>query len=182
MRKQLHINYKSKSSGAEASCVPLENESVAMMLSAYRVTDEQAFLALPRQARHHLMASLLQHTAAMRFGHFVDRNYTVSDFKRAPVDGAYRLFTSWSRYTAKRKYCLICPRHPKRAGKVYVVKSQSGEELASLTAAEVLDWHLNQLNHPSACASSRYQTFEEREADVAKGSVGSDIRERSGGR
>ena len=153
MRKQLHINYKGKSSGAEASvntCVPLGNKSVAMMLSAHRVTDERTFLALPRQARHHLVASLLQHTAAMRFGHFVDRNYTVSDFKKAPVDGAYRLFTSWSRYTTKRKYCLIFPRHPKRAGKVYVVESQSGEELATLTAAEVLEWHLHQLNHPSA--------------------------------
>ena len=107
-------------------------------------------MRLPRRTRHHLVASIMQHTAAMRFGHFTYRRYMVRDFILSPVDHVYRLFTTWGRYAAKRRYCLQFPAEPSRVGKTYRVTVRAGQPSVSLTAAAVLGWHLRQLAAPDA--------------------------------
>ena len=87
-------------------CAPIGKRGVEMLLSAFGVVNEQAFLALSRRNRHHIAATMMQHTGGMRFGQFYDRDYTVDSFIQDVTDGSLRLVTDFSRYAGKRQYCI----------------------------------------------------------------------------
>lgn len=120
---------------------PLGRDAVELMLSAFRVVDEVAFGRLRRCDAHNILASLLQHGTAMRFGHFLYRDYTARSFT-CDADGVFRLPTDWHRYQGQRTYVLSFAAHPRWNSLMYRVRAQDGTVLAKLTAATVLTWHL----------------------------------------
>ena len=75
-----------------AHSTPLAKGAVELLLSAFRVFNETQFRRLRREDRHHLVASVMQHTKGLRFGHFLARDYKAQSFIRG-ADGTYRLTT-----------------------------------------------------------------------------------------
>ena len=123
---------------------PLGHDAVELMASAFRVVDEAAFNSLRREDAHNFVASLLQHGAAMRYGHFLFRDYTVRSFVK-DADGVFRLPTDWHRYQGQRRYVLSFAEGPRWRCLKYAVRGLDGSVLAYLTAAKVLTWHLRAL-------------------------------------
>ena len=123
---------------------PIGAQSVSLLLSHFRVYDKASFLSLPRQHRHHLVISMMQHTCGMRFGHFLWRNYRVSSFTR-DRHGTFRLITDWHRYSGQRSYCLEFARTPRWPCLKYAVFDAEGIHTASLVTAQVMQWHFDQL-------------------------------------
>ena len=115
-----------------------------MSLSAFRLISEDRFNELTRKDRHHLAASLMQHTGGMRFGHFRDRQYTLDSFS-TDADGTIRLVTDWSRYAGRRQFCIEFPANPRFEAMWYNVYAPNGELVDTYTAATVLNWHFNRL-------------------------------------
>ena len=75
-----------------AHSTPLGHDDVELILSAFQLVDKQAFTKLTRVDAHNVVASVLQHGAAMRFGHFLFHNYSTLSFTRG-ADGVFRLPT-----------------------------------------------------------------------------------------
>ena len=80
MKREIALYYRAKKGIAGTTydvdhSTPLGQSSVELMLSALGVVSEEAFRALQRADRHHIWASLVQHTVGMRFGHFLARDY-----------------------------------------------------------------------------------------------------------
>ena len=123
---------------------PLGHDAIELVASAFRLVDEAAFNRLTREDAHNIAASMLQHGAAMRFGHFLYRDYTVKSFTRG-ADAVFRLPTDWHRYQGQRRYVLAFAENPRWQCLRYVVRGQDGSELAHLTAAKVLTWHIRRL-------------------------------------
>ena len=122
-------------------CKPLGRRGVSMMLSAFRVSSETRFNGLARANRHHLAASVMQHTGGMRFGHFRDRDYNVDCFIVDAADGSIRLVTDWSRYSGRRQFCIEFPASPRFAAKWYEVYDVNGDVVDTYAAATLLHWH-----------------------------------------
>ena len=74
-------------------CAPLGRRAVSLLLSAFHVVDNESFLRLSRANRHHLFLCVLQHSAAMRFGHFAARAYVREQFELDLTTGDYTLVT-----------------------------------------------------------------------------------------
>ena len=97
LKKQLRIDSATKARDAGVNinvqrCTPLDGRTVELLLSAFRVYTKQRFRSLPRADRHYTVANLMQHTAGMRFGHFLYRSYTVHSFAR-DTSGSFHLAT-----------------------------------------------------------------------------------------
>ena len=75
-----------------AHSTPLGQDAVELILSALRVVDEEAFGRLSREDAHHVNAALMQHGVAMRFGHFLYRDYTTKSLS-CDADGVFHLPT-----------------------------------------------------------------------------------------
>ena len=71
---------------------PLGCDAVELLLAAFQVFDKSQFQRMARMDRHHLVATVMQHTAGMRFGHFLYRRYRLSSFVLG-ADGSFRLTT-----------------------------------------------------------------------------------------
>ena len=82
-------------------CTPIANSGLDTILSAFQVRGENDFAALARGNRHHLFASVLQHTGGMRYGQFGERDYTLDSFICDAKDGSHRLVTDYSRYAGR---------------------------------------------------------------------------------
>ena len=123
---------------------PLAKNAVELILSAFEVFDESRFQRLQRVDRHHIVASVLQHTKGMRFGHFLFRDYTVNSFVLGS-DGTYRLTTDWHRYQGQRRYVLEFAATPRWPCLRYQVRRLDLSVAASLTAAHLLRWHFAML-------------------------------------
>ena len=96
LKNQLAIDYNASCGGVlygPNRCTPLGCQAVSLLLSAFGVHDRRSFLRLSRANRHHLVLSAMQHTAAMRFGHFPARAYVLSQFKMDPQSGDISLAT-----------------------------------------------------------------------------------------
>ena len=118
-------------------CTALGKGSVDLTLSAFGVRSEAAFNRLSRTDRHNVAITPLQHTAGMRFGHFLARSYAVDSFVSG-MDGSYHLITDWSRYSEGTKFCLLFAASPRYLCQVYEVASTNGEPTVTVTAADVL--------------------------------------------
>ena len=127
-----------------AHSAPLGNDAVALILSAFQVFGRTQFRTLSRVDRHHLVACVMQHTAGMRFGHFLYRQYMVSSFVLG-ADGSFRLTTDWHRYQGQRRYVLEFAARPRWRCLRYDVRRQDATVVASLTAANILSWHFEML-------------------------------------
>ena len=113
--------------------------------SALAVFSFRSFSALSRRSRHNLVATVLQHSAAMRFGHFVARVYSRTHFVWSASQQAFSLTTDWHRYSGVHRYCLRFPVRPTRRELLYYVRDGDGKTLKVLSAATVLFWHFSML-------------------------------------
>ena len=150
MKKQLSLDHKEAFGGdpelyGPNRCVPLGQRSISTLLSAFRVHNEPSFLQLDRADRHNLFGCVMQHTAAMRFGHFPSRAYTIDDFEVDPVDNSIRLVTDWHRYSGRRRYCLLFAAFPEHASQWYDIYSQRGHVIDRVAAATIMHWHFRAL-------------------------------------
>ena len=127
-----------------AHSTPLDQDAVELILSALRVVDEEAFGRLSREDAHHVNAALMQHGVAMRFGHFLYRDYTTKSLS-CDADGVFHLPTDWHRYQGQRRYVLRFAAKPRWECLRYAVRGQDGSVRATLTAAQVLQWHVRAL-------------------------------------
>ena len=96
-------------------CTPVAKSGLDTKLSTFQVRGENDFAALARADRHHLFASVLQHTGGMRYGQFGERDYTLDSFICDAKDGSLRLVTDYSRYVGRRKFCIEFETFPRFA-------------------------------------------------------------------
>ena len=115
-----------------------------MLLSAFQVTNRQQFLRLRREDRHHIAASIMQHTGAMRFGQFGERDYSISSFI-TDATASKRLVTDWSRYASQRQFSIEFSSNPQFASMWYKVYAPNGDLLEPYPAATLLQWHFDEL-------------------------------------
>lgn len=121
---------------------PLGTAAVGGLFAAFGVTDESSFAAQSRATRHHLNCCVMQHSCGMRFGHFVQRRYTVRDVVVNPGDGSMRLMTDWGRYAKRRSFCLEFAARPHHACQVYTLRSAAGRVVSQVAAMSVMAWHI----------------------------------------
>ena len=96
LKNQLAIDFHDRAGGVlfgPNRCTPLDRRSVSLLLSAFAVQDRRSFLRLSRANRHHLTLCLMQHSAAMRFGHFTVKAYVRNQFKFDNKTGDFFLDT-----------------------------------------------------------------------------------------
>ena len=149
MKREIALYYRAKKGIAVTTydvdhSTPLGQLSVELILSALGVVSEEAFRDLRREDKHHIWASLVQHTVGMRFGHFLARDYKYQHFTVAS-DGAYRLVTDWHRYQGQRRYVLTFAVTPQWRCLWYNVTVTGGSVATTLTAATVTRWHFRML-------------------------------------
>jgi len=87
----------------------------------------------------------MQHTAAMRFGHFAVRAYVIRQFKQDHYSGDISLLTDWHRYSGRRRYRLEFSALPTEKSKWYAVRDSQGNVVVHLSAAMIMRWHFDQL-------------------------------------
>ena len=152
MKRQLAIRAReqAKEQGKQHEeverCTPVGKRGVDMMLSSFRVYSRRAFQRLRRADRHHLFATVMQHTGGgMRFGQSHERDYTVESFVQDARDGSFRLVTDYSRYAGRRQFCIEFPTHPRYKSMWYEVRRPDGTVEATFTAATLMQWHFDEL-------------------------------------
>ena len=119
--------------------MPVLAADIGNIFSAHAVTDFVSFMRQPRGTRHHLCNCCMQHTGGMRFGHFTNRAYRKSDFRQLK-DGSWQLTADWSKYPRGPAKVLF-PARPRWQTFRYLVRSR-GQQTVSITAAQVLSWHV----------------------------------------
>lgn len=151
MLQQLKLNARAVAAASGQSyapvdrCTPVGVRGVSMLLSSFQVTNRQQFLRLRRQDRHNLAAAVMQHTGAMRFGQFGDRDYSITSFLTDAMDRSLRLVTDWSRYAGRRQFSIEFASSPQFASMWYKVRAPNGDLIATYSAATLLNWHFDQL-------------------------------------
>ena len=151
MKKQLTIEARERAAAEGRTyeeverCTPLGKRSVEMLLSGFGVVSEEAFRALSRSNRHHVFATMMQHTGGMRFGLIFERDYTTEAFVRDARDGSFRLVTDYSRYAGRRQFCINFEASPRYESMWYHVHDASGTLRLVLSAATLMSWHFDML-------------------------------------
>lgn len=144
MIRQLQLDYSnSDRSRPCGSSTPLGAESVTALITMLGAGSERGFKTLSRAARHHLVACLMQHSGAMRFGHFVFRRYKVSDLQWL-ADGSARLSTDWQRYPGQQEQVIAFLAFPQWKAQKYLVQD-ARTRVQTLTAAKMLAWHVQDM-------------------------------------
>ena len=157
MKKELKLRHRAKFAGLIAGygpsrSTPLSKSAVSLLFSAFGVVGEGTFRALPRSDRHNLWCSAVQHARGLRFGHFIDRSYAVSDFVVDARDGTLRLVTDWHRYAGRSRYCLQFAAFPKWSSLYYDLRTPDGAVVDSVSAATISHWHFKQLRQDGEIA------------------------------
>ena len=105
------------------------------------------FLRLSRVNRHHITLMVMQHTAAMRYGHFPARGHKLRHFKVNDRLGDITLTTDWHRYAGRRRYRLRFPAIPDGEVRWYAVRDAGGDVVVHLSAVMIMGWHFDQLRN-----------------------------------
>jgi hypothetical protein len=124
---------------------PLDKGAVELTLATLEVTSEEKFARLGRVDRHNAVLTAVQHTAGMRFGHFVARKYTDASFRK-DADGSRHLISDWGRFPSVRRFCIDFLARPRYRCQVYLVRNADGSVAATLTAATLLQWHFRSVH------------------------------------
>ena len=149
MKKQVALDAREKAAQEGQQYVPVDRSTpigkrgVEMILSAFAIITKARFRRLSRSDRHHIAASLMQHTGGMRFGQFIERDYTLEAFIADAADNSLRLITDYSRYSGARQFCIEFEAFPRFECMWYHVRDESGEVKCTLTAAKLMYWHLD---------------------------------------
>ena len=151
MKRELSIEARSRAKAegrqhAEVDrCTPIGKRGVDMILSSFRVFDRAAFQRLSRANRHHIYATVMQHTGGMRFGQVFTRDYTTDSFVQDNRDRSLRLITDYSRYAGLRQFCIEFEASPRYESMWYHVSDQDGTVRAVYPAATLMRWHFDRL-------------------------------------
>ena len=149
LNQKLTLDYNKRCGGVRygpSQCTPLGQRTVSLLLSAFAIKDRQSFQRSSHRNRHHIVLTVMQHSAAMRFGHFPAKGYTTQCFQIDECVDDIVLVTDWHRYAGRRRYRLYFPSVPEEACRWYSIHDKKGEVLVHLSAAVILCWHLNHLN------------------------------------
>ena len=150
MNKQVALDYKARF-GFDPQlygpnrCTPLGKRAVSALFSAFGAIDESSFAHVNRIDRHNLVGCVMQHTAAMRYGAFPDRAYTIDQFDRDAEDGSLRLISDWHRYSGRRRHCLLFASFPRYKAQWYELLTPDGRVADTVSAATILHWHFKML-------------------------------------
>ena len=140
MIRQLQLEYSAKeASGSTGGSMPVGNAVITAMLRTFQAYFRGNFLALSRANRHHLVMCAMQHTAALRFGHFVHKRFRVKDITWL-ADGSAQLVTDWQRYPGKPPSTLRFPSRPHWRCQMYRPKDRVN--VWDITASTLLQWHV----------------------------------------
>ena len=130
MKKQVSLDAREKARSAGEDyvvvdrCTPVGKRGVDMLLSALAITTKARFARLRQDDRHHVVASVMQHTGGMRYGQFAERDYDFSAFIADATDNSLRLVTDYSRYSGRRQFCIEFEAFPRyECTSSYVVSS-----------------------------------------------------------
>ena len=147
IKKQLAIDYVERTGEPDepSRCTPLGKHDVSLLLSAFGVVSKERFAALPRRHRHHLFACVAQHAKAMRYGHFLYRSYTITQFAPDATDGSFTLFSYWHRYSGRQRYCLRFKSFPTEEYLWYELRDADGTIRDTIAAATLMAWHFDLL-------------------------------------
>ena len=141
--RQLQLEYsKKEAAGSGGGSIPVGNAVVTAMLQTFKAYFRGDFLALSRANRHHLLMCALQHTAALRFGHFLHKKFKVRDITWL-ADGTAQLLTDWQRYPGKPPATLRFPSVPHWACQMYHPKDRINTW--DVTASMLLQWHVSDM-------------------------------------
>ena len=148
MKKQLKLDFRAAHGDLAAAfgperCCPLGNAEVCLILTALRIFDRSSFRRLSRYSRHHVVASVMQHSHGMRFGHFIARMYTRAMFIWSQVNREFSLVTDWHRYSGRHRYVLRFRLQPELPARVYTLKR--GNREVHISAAMIMQWHFADL-------------------------------------
>ena len=149
MKKQVTIDARSKSASegkpyvAVDRCTPVGKRGIDLLLSGFGLTTEARFKRLRRDDQHEIVASVMQHTGGMRFGGLIERDYTLSAFISDATDNSLRLVTDYNRYSGMRQFCIEFAMFPRFACMWYEVRDEDGKVLRTLTAATIMQWHID---------------------------------------
>ena len=151
MKKQVTLDARAQADEAGTTyvdverCTPIGVRGVNLILSSYAITSRARFEGLRRADRHHIVATVMQHTAGMRFGQFITRDYTLDAFLEDPSDMSFRLITDYNRYRG-RQFAIEFLAAPRWACMWYEVRSPVGGGVRyTLTAATIMRWHFEML-------------------------------------
>jgi len=132
MVRELQLRFAKRTVVKLKGSMPLGGDEVAaVMLQMFGVHDEASFNRLPRACRHHIVVSAMQHTAGLRFGHFIFRNYRKCDLAWNRLGAT--LLTDWQRYPGRASAAIAFHFHPKWHCFRYHV-----DDRTTLTAAGIL--------------------------------------------
>ena len=151
MKKQLAIDARAAAEEAGKiyepvdRCTPIGRKGVGMILSSFQLTSEEKFNALSRRDRHHVAATMIQHTGGARFGGFRKRNYTTDSFV-IDASGTLRLVTDWARYSGQRQFAIEFPASPRFESMWYHIHAPNGDLVDTYSAATVRHWHFRRLH------------------------------------
>ena len=142
MKKQLRMDAREaqKVTGVSSEvehCTPLGKKIAGIIFSAFGMFTRSRFRALARVDRHNLVVTAMQHTAAMRFGNFLERDYKLDSFLR-DADGSFRLVTDYHRYAGRRMYCMQFPSDPKFDAMRYELTWPDGAVFDTIIAATIM--------------------------------------------
>ena len=139
MVRQLQLQYATRVVTRLKGSTPLGNDAVSAILDLFAVRGEASFNRLPHACRHHIVASVMQHTAGLRFGHFIFRSYSKADLSWSRLGAT--LLTNWQRYPGRSPAAISFSFQPKWECFRYSV----GASGVRLTAANILKWHVARL-------------------------------------
>ena len=139
MVRQLQLQQAPRSTNRLKGSTPLGVEEVSAMLQMFAIAHEASFNRLPRACRHHVVATLMQHSAGLRFGHFIFREYTSSKLIWNTLGAT--LLTNWQRYPGKSTAAITFRFEPRWDCFYYDTGNNR-----HITAADVLRWHVASLH------------------------------------
>ena len=138
MVRQLQIDHATRAITKLKGSTPIGSDVVTSILQAFSIHHEASFARLPRACRHHVVACLMQHTAGLRFGHFIYRSYTNADLSWNRLGAT--LLSNWQRYPGKSAAAITFRFRPKWQCFIYPANDD-----VSITAAKLLQWHVRML-------------------------------------
>ena len=136
MVRELQLRHARSATPKLAGSTPLGGEEISTMLRMFAVSNKISFCRLPHACRHHIAVSAMQHTAGLRFGHFIFRNYTKAALIWTSLGAT--LLTNWQRYPGKSCAAIVFPFKPRWRCFKYVYNARGN----FITAADILRWHV----------------------------------------
>ena len=147
MKRKLAL--KGKSSAPKRS-LALGNVAISLLFSAYNAGSKEKFARLSKDVRHHLVTSICMHTGCMRY-ELIRQMRKKGSFRWSAPDQCWRLASDWHKMRRRvHTYTVDFPRKPQFQAMVYQIYASDGSTRQTFTAAQVLQWHMQDVGSKKA--------------------------------